>query len=56
MPADPKHSMTSIRIAKALAKKHFAINRQPNPADCGCDCLLRKTGGSAQSGCEICFA
>jgi hypothetical protein len=56
MPADPKHRMTSLPTAKALAKKHFAINRQPSPPDGGCDCLLSKTGGSAQSGYEICFA
>ena len=56
MPADPKHRMTSLPTAKALAKKHFAINRQPSPPDGGCDCLLSKAGGSAQCGYEICFA
>jgi hypothetical protein len=56
MPADPKHRMTSVPTAKSLAKKHFAINRQPSPPDRGYDCLLSKAGGSAQRGYEICFA
>ena len=56
MPADPKHRMTSVPTAKALAKKHFANNRQPSPPDGGCDCLLSKTEGPAQSGYEICFS
>jgi hypothetical protein len=56
MPADPKQRMTSVPIANALAKKHFAINRQPSPPEDGCDCLLSKAAGSAQSGYEIFFA